>query len=258
MPSVRDFVRERFPRPVRRALIRAARYLPYHGSALHCPLCDRSAGRFIDMGDYELNHRPNAMCPWCSSLERHRLLYVFLKECTEFFTRKLRVLHIAPEECLETIFARMPNLDYTTADLYAPAMIKADITDLPFPAASYDAIFCSHVLDHVPEDRKAMRELRRVLAPGGWAVVMSLIDHNRERTLDEIPANAPARHIGNHCIRIYGLDFPDRLREVGFAVSVEDYATKLNADTRRRIGADQVLDPRVARQNDIYFCTVGG
>ena len=112
------------------------------------------------------------LCPKCLSLERHRLLWLYLKNRTEFFTAKLKVLHVAPEQCFFKTFRNMKNLVYLTADLESPlADMKLDIQDMPFPENEFDVIICNHVLEHVPDDRKAMHEIFRVLKKGGFAIL---------------------------------------------------------------------------------------
>jgi len=131
------------------------------------------------------------------------------------------MLHVAPEIAIERQLRRIPELQYLTADLSSPtAMVKMDITDIQYPDASFDVIFCSHVLEHVPEDRKAMRELRRVLRPGGWALLE--VPVRGEETFEHPSVTDPQerkRIYGqfDH-VRIYGTDISMRLEEAGFSV----------------------------------------
>jgi ubiquinone/menaquinone biosynthesis C-methylase UbiE len=165
------------------------------------------------------------------------------------------VLHFAPERIFEAWLGSQPNLDYVSTDLErARAMVKADITDLPFPDDSFDVILCSHVLEHVMDDRKAMRELYRVLRSGGWALVLVPIDFTRAETFEDPSVFAPAdreRLFGqaDH-VRIYGRDFMARLEEAGFTVRVEDFMRELGESETRRYG----LRPR---KPDLHLCLKG-
>jgi SAM-dependent methyltransferase len=127
-----------------------------------------------------------AACPGCDSRERQRLLYLYLHERTNLFKDRLRVLHVAPEDCLQPKLASSPNIDYISADLSSStAMTRMDITDIQFPNGSFDVILCSHVLEHVGDDRRAMRELHRILRPGGWAILQVPVDSSQEHTFED-------------------------------------------------------------------------
>ena len=100
-----------------------------------------------------LRPRENALAPDSISLERHRLIWLYLKEKTNFFSDNLKFLHIAPEYCFIKLFKNQKNLDYTTADLNSPwADVKMDVHDIPFEDNSFDVIMCNHVLEHVQDD----------------------------------------------------------------------------------------------------------
>ena len=130
--------------------------------------------------------RPNALSPGSLSLERHRLLWLYLKNETDFFTKPKKVLHIAPEQCFLKRFKEQANLDYITADLYSPiADVKADICNLPFKDNEFDMILCNHVLEHVDDDLKAMSELYRVLKKGGTGIFQIPIDLKKEKTYED-------------------------------------------------------------------------
>jgi predicted SAM-dependent methyltransferase len=198
-------------------------------------------------------NRPSARCPNCGARDRQRYLWLYLERKTNLLVDDLRVLHFAPERIFEKWLASQPNLDYVSADLERPrAMVKADITDLPFPDDSFDVILCSHVLEHVVEDRAAMRELYRVLRPGGWALVLVPIDFGRSETFEDAAVVAPAereRLFGqaDH-VRVYGRDFRARLEEAGFTVRVDDYRRELGEASARRYG----LRPR---KPDLHLCS---
>jgi predicted SAM-dependent methyltransferase len=197
-------------------------------------------------------NRPNARCPHCGARDRQRYLWLYLERKTNLRVDRLRVLHFAPERIFEQWLGSLPNLDYVSTDLERPrAMVKADITELPFPDESFDVILCSHVLEHVVEDRKAMQELYRVLRADGWALVLVPIDFSRRDTFEDPAVVAPAdreRLFGqaDH-VRRYGRDFTARLEEAGFTVRVEDYRSELGEARARRYG----LRPR---RPDLHLC----
>jgi SAM-dependent methyltransferase len=168
----------------------------------------------------------NALCPVCGSSDRVRLLYLFMKQKTNLFGGKLKLLHIAPEDQLRNIFLKAPNLDYLTADIDPmKVMQQMDITQINYPENTFDAILCNHVLEHIPDDSKAMSELFRVLKPGGWATLQVPISKSLEKTHEDFSITSSQereKHFGqkDH-VRIYGKDYTNRLREAGF--KVEEY-----------------------------------
>lgn len=177
--------------------------------------------------------RNNVLSPSTLSLERHRLLWLYLKKETDFFTKPLKVLHFAPEQAFYNRFKKQTNLDYITTDLESPlADVKADICQLPFDDCSFDFILCNHVLEHIPDDTKAMQELFRVLKKGGKAIVQIPQDLNRAVTFEDdsiTDKKERAKIFGQYDhVRIYGRDFFDKLRSVGFKVEVVDYTNKLS------------------------------
>ena len=177
--------------------------------------------------------RLNALSPSTLSLERHRLLWLYLKNETDFFTAQKKVLHIAPEQCFLKRFKEQTNLDYITADLYSPiADVKADICDLPFTANSFDVVFCNHVLEHIPDDTKAMSELYRVLKPKGLGIFQIPQDLSLDKTYEDFSITSKEerkKHFGQYDhVRVYGKDYFDRLRAVGFTVNEIDYSKALS------------------------------
>ena len=139
--------------------------LAYAGRGVECPVCGAHYRRFMPYG--YVNPRGNALCPRCLALERHRLMWLYLKNETDFFETPARLLHVAPERCFLKRFEKLPALDYVTADLESPlAKVKMDIQRIPFPDGEFDVIFCNHILEHVDDDRRAMREMYRVMRPG--------------------------------------------------------------------------------------------
>lgn len=209
-------------RPFLKIYLKGTRYTdPIDGSGFR---------KFLPYG-YE-NQRENVLSPSTLSLERHRLLWLYLKKKTDFFTKILKVLHFAPEQAFYKRFRRLSNLDYTTTDLNSPlADVKADICDLPFKDESFDFILCNHVLEHIPDDKKAMQELYRILRPGGTAILQIPQELNRAETFQDDSITDPkerAKIFGQYDhVRVYGRDYFDKLREVGFKVVEADYTSEL-------------------------------
>jgi hypothetical protein len=209
------------------------------GEGVECPCC---GGRFRRFVPYGLRpRRPNAQCPACGAVERHRLVWLFLRERTDLFTRPQRLLHLAPEAVFESRLRAVPGLAYLSADL-APgrAQVRADAQRLPFTACAFDALLCHHVLEHVPDDRGAMRELLRVLRPGGWALLQSPTRSRLEATVEDpsiIDPRERERLFGQRDhLRQYGRDYADRLREAGFEVRPEPFFDQLAPERRARYG----------------------
>lgn len=150
------------------------------------------------------------------------------------------MLHVAPEYTLSNRLQALSNLNYLSIDLSSRrAMQRMDLTALALDDASFDVILCSHVLEHIPDDRRAMRELHRVLRPGGWAILQVPLDPERAMTYEDASITDPERrleHFGQEDhVRVYGRDYPDRLREAGFTVDEDDFAAALDPDERRRM-----------------------
>lgn len=203
------------------------------GSTYTDPIDGKQFKSFLPYG-YE-NPRDNVLSPSTLSLERHRLLWLFLKSNTNFFTANLKVLHFAPEQAFYKRFRKLENLDYTTTDLDSPlADVKADICNLPFDDNSYDVILCNHVLEHIHNDQKAMQELYRILKPGGWGVFQIPQDLKRTNTFEDdsiTDKRERAKIFGQYDhVRIYGKDYFNKLRNVGFKVEEVDFSAKLSQD----------------------------
>ena len=197
------------------------------------PIDGKSFKSFLPYGYGK--QRPNVLSPSTLSLERHRLLWLYLKNETDFFTSNKKVLHFAPEQAFYKRFRQLKNLDYTTTDLLSPlADVKADICDLPFEDNTYDVILCNHVLEHIPNDTKAMQELYRVLKPNGIAILQIPQDLNRETTFEDntiTDKKERAEIFGQYDhVRIYGRDYFDKLRSIGFKVVEVDYTAKLSSE----------------------------
>lgn len=200
------------------------------GNKFTDPIDGRSFKSFLPYG-YG-TQRNNVLSPSTLSLERHRLLWLYLKNETDFFIAPKKVLHFAPEQAFYKLFRNQENLDYTTTDLFSPlADVKADICNLPFEDNSYDVILCNHVLEHIPDDIKAMEELYRVLKPGGMGIFQIPQDLSRATTFSDdtiTDQKERAKIFGQYDhVRIYGRDYFEKLRSIGFTVIEEDYTQKI-------------------------------
>jgi len=199
----------------------------YAGKKVQCPICQHHFRRFMPYG--RTSSRDNALCPNCLSLERHRLMWLYLTKETDFFEKKPQVLHIAPEPCFMSHFEKYLGDHYTTADLESPlAKMKMDIQHIPLGENEMDVIFCNHILEHVENDRLAMRELFRVMRPGGWGIMLSPVVTGKKETGEDPTINSWEERLkaygqGDH-LREYGEDFVDRLNEAGFETEAIDYA----------------------------------
>ena len=211
--------------------------LYYKGSTYTDPIDNKSFRKFLPYG-YEKT-REGVLSPSTLSLERHRLFWLYLKNETDFFTAPLKVLHFAPEQAFYNRFKKLRNIEYTTTDLLSPlADVKADICNLPFKDNSYDVIFCNHVLEHIPDDKKAMQELFRVMKPGGWGIFQIPQDTNRATTFEDdsiTDKKERAKIFGQYDhVRVYGLDYFDKLAAVGFKVDGVDYTNNLGLEAIKK------------------------
>lgn len=207
----------------------------YRGKKFECPVCGGSYRKFLPYGYVHV--REDAMCPGCLSLERHRIMWLFLEEKTNFFRDSLKVLHVAPEQCFVNKFRKLPNLDYKTADLESPlADYLCDVQEMPFEDSTYDVVICNHVLEHVPDDKKAMAEILRVLKPGGFSILQVPADLSRADTFEDNSITDPkerAKIFGQYDhVRVYGMDYPDKLRAAGFKIADEKYMDELSQDKK--------------------------
>jgi SAM-dependent methyltransferase len=214
--------------------------LLYIGTGVVCPVCSHSFRKFLPYG--RINTRQNALCPHCLSLERHRLIWLFLKEKTDFFRRPLRILHIAPEGCFIRPFEDMHGADYITADIESPlAKVKMDIHSIPFNEHAFDMVICNHVLEHVRDDITAVREISRVLKPGGLAVLQVPFFRPIPEVTIEDPAVTDKRererlYGQDDHVRRYGLDYPSRLQQGGLIPFESTFVNELAADKRKKYG----------------------
>ena len=218
--------------------------LLYFGYKLKCPICGRHFRKFMPYGRIS---RPNAQCPSCLSLERHRLIWLYLTNKTDLLKHRMRILHFAPEKCISDRLRKLNNIEYTTADISSLSVdVIMDITKIPCKSNSYHIILCSHVLEHVLDDKSAMKELYRILRPDGLVILQVPI--GRKTFEDASITNWEDRERifcqGDH-VRIYGLDFAERLRSVGFFVMVKYSYKEYDKNTIEKY--------RLSTEN-IYLC----
>ncbi len=209
----------------------------YRGNRYTDPINGKSYRAFLPYGYVRI--RPNVLSPGTLSLERHRLIWLYLQRQTDFFSKQSKVLHMAPEKAFISRLKKQKHLSYTSCDLESPlAEVKADICHLPFADNSFDWIFCNHVLEHIPNDQKAMEELYRVLAPGGKALLQVPLDVTRDSTFedDSITDKATRTKVFGQYdhVRIYGMDYFDKLRAVGFEVDELQFGKSLSKEELER------------------------
>ena len=222
----------------------------YRGNQVECPVCAQTFKKFLPYGR---KARENALCPNCLALERHRLMWLFLREETLFFRAPLKVLHVAPELCFIDRFEALDNLDYITGDIESPlAKVKMDIHQIPFEDNTFDVVFCNHVMEHVDDDIKACSEINRVLKPHGWGIIQSPV-YNQERTLEDKTVTDPVereRLFGQRDhLRKYGKDYASRLSTSGLVVQENHFVKTLEDELIRRhaLAPDEI----------IFYCTKG-
>jgi SAM-dependent methyltransferase len=233
MRDIKTLLPLKYRLSIRINLIRFAG-LFYRGKKFKCNVCGKSFRKMIPHGN---TPRPNAKCPNCLSLERTRVLWFYLKNHVVDNTQQLKILHFAPEYGLKKVLRKYQNLDYKNVDLNPDlAEEVVDITNIPYPENSFDLILCSHVLGHVPDEKKAVDELFRVLKPDGQALVMTIINWNSEKTFEDPNITSASERLENYTepdlVRLHGADFADRLRKSGFHVEVIDYAAKLGSEVK--------------------------
>ncbi len=213
----------------------------YYGKKFKDPIDGHTYRKLLPYG--QVNKRENVLAPLSMSLERHRVIWLYLKEYTDFFDKQIKFLHVAPEYCYLRKFRKLKNIDYVTGDLISPwAKVKMDVCDIPFADNEFDVAMCNHVFEHVDDDKKAMSEFFRVMKPGAWAIFQVPIDYTRETTFEDPSITDPqerARLFWQHDhVRLYGRDYADKLRAVGFEVEVNDFVKKLGVEQAKRYALD--------------------
>lgn len=249
MKKLIKYILNTFPRPF---LQRVADWmvpivgLLYVGRGKECPLCGTRRRKFLPYG--YVSTRENALCPNCLALERHRLMWLWLER--ESNLKNLpTILHIAPEVAikhkLRKLYAEHPER-YVTADLESPlADMHFDVQQIPLSEESFDVIFANHLLEHVEDDRRAMRELFRVMRHGGWGIILSPVELDRAETFEDDTITDPeerTRIFGQYDHRrIYGRDYAERLREAGFEVEELDYVKSFSAEEQLKYALRQEI-----------------
>lgn len=215
----------------------------YSGTNVTCPVCEKSFQKFLPYG--RINPRENALCPNCMSLERHRLMWMYLKDRTKFFEKSFHVLHIAPEACFIKRFEKIHGDHYITADIESPlAKVKMDIHQIPFEQNTFDAVLCNHVLEHVRDDIKAISEINRVLKPGGFAILqVPFFNPVGPATLEDATITDKRQREkifgqDDH-VRKYGEDYPDRIKKGGLQPIADHYIDEISEEVRKKFGLSQ-------------------
>ena len=209
----------------------------HRGSAVRCPLCDNAFDRFKD--DW---NRPGALCWRCGAHERHRAQWLLLQRRPQLLGDASSLLHFSPEWCLRRLLARRPGLRYVTTDLDRSQSVdlRLDVTAIDLPDGAFDAVLCSHVLEHVADDAAAMGELRRITAPGGFTLVMVPLALDRAATYEDPSITDPDERrrefLQHDHVRLYAPDIADRLRAAGFGVEIVDLHAEVGPEAAARHG----------------------
>ena len=219
------------------------------GNKFEDPINGKTYRKLLPYG--RLKPRENAIAPDSLSLERHRLMWLFLKNKTNFFTDNLKFLHIAPEYCFIKIFKGMKNLDYLTADLISPwADVKMDVHNIPFEENTFDVVICNHVLEHVDDADKVMKEFYRVMKPGGWGIFQVPIDYNNSVTIEDRSVTDPSErerlYWQSDHLRLFGRDYGDKLTTAGFRVTESNFINEIDPKLVERYALD--------KNEIVYYC----
>ena len=253
MKKLYKFLLNKLPRPL---LIRLSypfkKIAPiiYKGNKVECPVCERSFSKFLSYGS-NVAHREGVLCPYDLTLERHRLMWLFLKNNSNFFTaEKLEVLHIAPEQCFHKRFKEQKNLNYLTGDLVSPiADLHFDLHSIPLEDNRFDVVFCNHVMEHVDDALQCMKEVYRVMKPGGWAIMQVPQDFSREETYEDKSITSPEEREKHYWqkdhVRLFGKDYPRWLEKAGF--SVQEF------DPKKEIGNELIERYRLIPSEILYI-----
>ncbi len=213
--------------------------LIFFGRNRYCPVCESWSRFFLSHGPLPRG-RKDVVCPVCLSHDRHRLAWIYLNSRTNLTdSSPKKLLHFAPETEFTKKFKKIPGIDYLSADLVSPhAMVKMDIIAIDWPDSSFNIVYCSHVLEHVREDRKAMSEIFRVLKSGGWALIQVPISEDGSLEYPSITEPGERKRLSwqSKHVRRYGLDIKDRLAAAGFDVEVVFRHQLIGPENCQRMG----------------------
>jgi len=248
MKKLYKYLLNKLPRPLLIRLsypFKLVAPLLYKGDKVECTVCEKKFSKFLSYGS-DVAHRENVLCPYDLTLERHRLMWLYLKDHSDFFTKEdNKVLHIAPEQCFHKRFKNQKNLDYLTGDLVSPlADMHFDLHEIPLEDNRFDVVFCNHVMEHVDDAIQCMSELHRVMKPGGWGIMQVPQDFTREKTYEDASITSPEereKHFWqkDH-VRLFGKDYPEWLKKAGFKVTEFDKEVSYSAELRDKY----CLDPK--------------
>jgi SAM-dependent methyltransferase len=250
MKKIYKFLLNKLPRPLLIRLSYIFKFfapLLYKGNKVTCPVFERNFSKFLSYGS-DIAHRENVLCPYDLTLERHRLMWLYLKNESNFFTANLNVLHIAPEQCFYHRFKAQKNINYLTGDLVSPlADLHFDLHHIPLEDNRFDVVFCNHVLEHVDDAMQCMKEIFRVMKPGAWAILQVPQDFNREETYEDKSITSPEereKHFWqkDH-VRLFGKDYPEWLKKAGFDVQEFNPNTEFDSEfiERNRLMKSEIL-----------------
>ncbi len=228
-------------------------------SKVKCPIC---GSKFEIFGSFGLKKRTNAQCYQCGSLERHRLMFLYINNKIEFpvnHFKPLKILHFAPSRPLFNAFLNIDDIEYVPCDLFnehynkrlsTSKVIKVDITNIPFQDNYFDFILCSHVLEHIPNDKLAMLELYRVMKKGGSGIFQVPIDYDRETTFEDWSITDPKERekaFGqfDH-VRWYGRDYKIKLENLGFTVDENNYVNTFSNE--------EIFEYGLMKSELVYHC----
>jgi len=246
--KIKTFIQNRFPNSARKFYYKI-NSIRYRGKKHFCPICEKGFRKFLIGPD---DTRKNSRCPGCGSLERQRLLWLYLVNEIKIKVKNINLLNIAPDFALQTKLKTLKNINYISIDLDSSiAMQNADITNLHFSDNTFNAIICYHVLEHVADDRKALSEMFRIIKPDGWAILQSPVDLSRDITFEDSSIKSPwerKKAFGQEDhVRIYGKDYSKRLKDAGYIVYEDNFINKFTVKEKEKY----LLDSNEV----IYFCT---
>lgn len=242
LKTIKTYIPESAKQVIRNIL----KLVRYWGFQYSCPLCNKNFRKFVPnnkrtggqmtIEKYKIvamGTRANYACPRCGSTDKERLVWLYLTREMKISSRHLKILHAAPEIKTRKILSSLPNIEYISGDKfegdtrysdgrYSGAMYL-DVTKIPFQNDKFDLIICNHVLEHVPDDRRAVKEMYRVLKPGGRAILQVPVSYQLERTIENKnivdPTEREKAFGQKDHVRVYSeADYISKLNEAGFKI----------------------------------------